>query len=216
MRRCTLRYVDSTSVTHCSTPPIVLQSRIIHHKARSEKVQQEPAQKIAELYLPPSSSNAFRASSIAALVTPDASCKHASTHCCWCRRFLQSAYAHLPAVAKELAVSSKSLRLAAIPSIGRPCITATLLPVLENGDCEGTVKSGAPDPAYPAPAERSTMIMASCNVLPHASTHVARLTMKVCVYSGIVQEQIGQRRPIGCTAMMEHTNNHGASQGEIE
>lgn len=60
---------------------------------------------------------------------------------------------HLPAAAKELAESSKSFKLAAIPSIGRLCITATLLPVLENGDCAGTVRSGAPDPAYAAPIE---------------------------------------------------------------
>jgi hypothetical protein len=93
-----------------------------------------------------------------------------------------------------------------MPSIGRPCITATLLPVLENGDCEGTVKSGAPGPAYAAPTQRTTTFGVSCNVSLYSSilptlvsVHDARLTVKVCVYSGIVQEQIGQHRPVGGT-----------------
>ena len=42
MRRRTLRYVDSTSVTHCSTPPIVLRSRAIHQYTTESESAQGP------------------------------------------------------------------------------------------------------------------------------------------------------------------------------
>lgn len=84
---------------------------------------------------------------------------YSRAHCCTCRAVSTGMHTHLPAAAKELAESSKSLKLAAIPSIGRLCITATLLPVLENGDCAGTVRRGAPDPAYAAPREHTTFTM---------------------------------------------------------
>ena len=63
---------------------------------------------------------------------------------CWSR-------AYRPRVAKKLALSSKSFALAATPSIARPCVTATLLPVLENGDCDGRVNRGTPSRAKAEP-----------------------------------------------------------------
>lgn len=108
---------------------------------------------------------------------------------------------HRPAAAKELAASSKSLRLAAIPSIGRRCITATLLPVLENGDCAGTVKTGAPDPAYAAPNSTHAPCLLLCTQCTPGwlSRHDdARLTVEVRVYLWVVEEHIGQRsRAVG-------------------
>jgi hypothetical protein len=102
---------------------------------------------------------------------------YSRAHCCTCRAVSTGMHTHLPAAAKELAESSKSLKLAAMPSIGRLCITATLLPVLENGDCAGTVRRGAPDPAYAAPIEHTTFtslcILAVQLTRPHTrrSTH---------------------------------------------